>query len=313
MRLATIDIGTNTALLLIAEWDSGRLVEVFNATGFVRLGEGLDRTGMVSDAAFQRLESVLQSHMEHITRLGADHIIVTGTSASRDARNSVEIRSTVRRLTGAELTILSGDEEAKVTFDGATAGIKARLEGAKQGLLTVVDVGGGSTEFVQGTLDSGQENLTLKASLDMGAVRMTERFFTKQPAPPEEVAMASKALQAMMQDQLRNAAHTSFCIGASGTARIMALVHLGLDELGDSSSPSLISREDLGDWVRRLFRMTYDEIIELHPAKMQGRADVLPAGALILYEILKFTHSDALIVSPYGVRHGVAIRYFRES
>lgn len=283
MRLATIDIGTNTALLLISEWDNGRLVEVFNATGFVRLGEGLDGSGMVSDAAFRRLESVVRSHMEHIKRFGTDHIIVTGTSASRDARNSAEIRSTVKRLTGAELTILSGEEEAKVTFDGATEGIKARLSDTDLGLLTVLDVGGGSTEFVQGTSALGQESLTLKASLDMGSVRMTERFFTKQPAPPEEVAMASKALQAMMQDQLRNAGRTSFCIGASGTARIMALVHLGLDELGDSSSPALIGREDLGNWVQRLFRMTYDEIIQLHPAKMHGRADVLPAGALILY------------------------------
>ncbi len=317
MRLATIDIGTNTALLLISEWQDGQLVELFNASGFVRLGEGLDGSGLVSEAALLRLETVLRSHMEHIRLFEVAHIIVTGTSASRDAHNSDRIRSLVKLQTGTDLTILTGDEEAKVTFLGARAGVGASLKDLHGGPgpleITVVDVGGGSTECVQGPLSSSSKELTFKASLDMGSVRMTERYFSQQPALPSEITKASTAFRNMLQSELHGAQSTRICVGASGTARIMALVHLGLNELPTATGLASISRLEMGDWARRLFQMTYNEIMDLHPTKMQGRADVLPAGALILSEILTFTGSETLVVSPFGVRHGVAIRYFRES
>lgn len=318
-RLATIDVGTNTALLLISEWKQNRLVELFNATGFVRLGEGMDASGRVSDAALARLESALASHMEHIRRLGAQHIIVTGTSASRDAADAHRIQSIVQSTTGTEMTILSGEEEAMVTFLGATAGLADSARGEEADgtgeppKITVIDVGGGSTEFVQGVARADGEALSFKHSLNMGSVRMTERFFSRQPAPPEEQDAARNAMRLLLQDKLSGSTPTTVCVGASGTSRILALLHHGLADLSEATGPVSIPFADLVRWQSRLLKMTYEEVSALHPTKMKGRADVLPAGSLILTEILTFTQAQSLVVSPFGVRHGVAIRYFRES
>jgi len=318
MKLATIDIGTNTALLLISEWIEGKLVEVFNATGFVRLGEGMDASGRVSDAALMRLRDVLSSHMVQIRDFGAQHTIVTGTSASRDASDAHRIRSLVTEITGADLTILSGDEEALVTFLGATAGLAPALtSGLPSGQLdeevTVIDVGGGSTEYVQGVARADGEQLSFKHSLNMGSVRMTERFFSRQPAPLAEEVAARTALRKQFGEHLKGSKPTRLCVGASGTSRIIALLHTGVTELSDIVGPVSVPYSELVLWQERLIRMTYDEVFALHPTKMKGRADVLPAGVLILRELLQFTEAETLVVSPFGVRHGVAIRYFRES
>jgi exopolyphosphatase / guanosine-5'-triphosphate,3'-diphosphate pyrophosphatase len=310
MRLATIDIGTNTALLLISEWGDDGLQEVFNASGFARLGEGMDSSGRVGEAALNRLEGVLHSHMEHIRIHKASHIIVTGTSASRDAKDADKIHSLVWKSTKSDLTILSGDEEALVTFLGAAAGLGSLVDGPE---LTVIDVGGGSTEFVQGAARADGEKISFKCSLNMGSVRMTERYFSQQPAPHSEIQTAKIQFRELMSSHLENAKKTKICVGASGTARILALVHHGINELSSTNGPASITRSQLEGWVHRLTQMTFEEVTALHPIKMSGRADVLPAGALILGELLRFTDAETLIISPFGVRHGVAIRYFRES
>ena len=319
MRLATIDIGTNTALLLISEWQAGRLVEVFDASGFVRLGEGMDASGRVSDAALSRLQAVLFSHMEQIRIHGASHIVITGTSASRDAQDAHRIHTLVRNITGTNYTILSGDEEANVTFLGATMGLEWK-HGAtaetdlfgKDG-VTVVDVGGGSTEFVQGRPGSSGKPISFKKSLNIGSVRLTERFLSRQPAPFSEVDTARNFVRALLHQELSGSRSTPSCIGASGTSRILALIYHDLFELKDAAGVVSIPTEEVILLANKLVHMDYDEVVALHPAKMKGRADVLPSGALILSELLTFVGAKELIVSPFGVRHGVAIRYFGES
>jgi exopolyphosphatase / guanosine-5'-triphosphate,3'-diphosphate pyrophosphatase len=319
VRLATIDIGTNTALLLISEWQAGRLVEVFDASGFVRLGEGMDASGRVSDAALSRLQAVLFSHMEEIRIHGVTDIVITGTSASRDAQDAHRIHTLVRNITGTNYTILSGEEEANVTFLGATLGLEW-MHGARadtplfgQEGVTVVDVGGGSTEFVQGRPGSEERAMSFKKSLNIGSVRLTERFLTRQPAPFSEVDTARKFVKDLLRTELAGSESTSWCIGASGTSRILALIYHDLFELKEADGLVSIPTEEVVSLANRLLNMDYDEVVALHPAKMKGRADVLPSGALILSELLTFLGAKELIVSPFGVRHGVAIRYFRES
>lgn len=309
MKLATIDIGTNTALLLISSWKNDRLVEHVNASGFVRLGEGMDASGKVSDAALARLQAVLFSHMQQIRAHQVDQIIVTGTSASRDASDAHRIHTLVRTITGTDFTILSGDEEALVTFMGASAGLTEQPEGR----ITVVDVGGGSTEIVQGNTSIDTESLPFKTSLNMGSVRMTERFFSKQPAVGSEIDAAQAWLRQTFASACSGAVSTTWCVGASGTARMLALIVHDVFELSEIEGTVRVPTTEVFDWSNRLLHMEYDEVLALHPAKMQGRADVLPAGVLILSEILQFVNADFLVVSPFGVRHGVAIRYFRES
>ena len=310
VRLATIDVGTNTALLLISEWKDNRLIEVYNGVGFVRLGEGMDASGRVSDDALARLQAVLFSHMEAIRRFDAAHIIITVTSASRDAQDGHRIHTLVRNMTGTEFTILSGEEEAKVTYLGAVAGMpESTLRSFLGETITVIDVGGGSTEFVQGK----GEDIHFKKSLNMGSVRMTERFFSSQPAQGEEIESGRAHFQSMMKESLAGSLPSRYCIGASGTPIILSLLHTGLKELSDAESAVSMSVSELDAWSRRLFGMTRSEVTALYPSKMKGRADVLPAGVLILLEALTYLRSEQLFVSPFGVRHGVALRYFLES
>ena len=117
----------------------------------------------------------------------------------------------------------------------------------------------------------------------------------------------------MMKAELNGAAQSRFCIGASGTPIVLSLVHLGLQELNDADGPVSLSKDELQVWSDKLFSMKREDIADLHPSKMKGRADVLPAGVLILKEALHFLGAERLYVSPFGVRHGVAIRYFLES
>ena len=309
MKLATIDIGTNTALLLISSWQNEALVEHFNASGFVRLGEGMDSSGKVSDAALSRLQAVLFSHMQQIRAHQVDHIIVTGTSASRDAGDAHRIQTLVRNITGTDLTIISGDDEALVTFVGAAAGLRE----VDSDLITVVDVGGGSSEMVQGRVVGGNSLLPFKHSLNMGSVRMTERFFSRQPAVSSEIEAARDWLRTYFHQSCGQAVATPRCVGASGTARMLALIVHDVFELSEIDGVATMAAQEVINWSNQLLHMDYDEVLSLHPAKMQGRADVLPAGVLILSEIIQFVQARELVVSPFGVRHGVAIRYFRES
>lgn len=314
-RIATIDIGTNTALLFVAGWEDGRLRDLHGASGFVRLGEGVDASGCVGQAALERLESVLTHHMKEMAPWHVETVIVTGTSASRDAANADDIRSVVRRITGSDLTILSGDQEAAATFEGAMAGLED-FDPAWQGLsegtpVTVIDVGGGSTEFVQGGKGAGRPSFA--QSLNMGSVRMTERHFRTQPSSRTEQAAASEDIAGMMDRGLVEAGRTPVCVGASGTAVILSLVHHGADSMRDMAHGSHLAREDVRAWRHRLLAMTSEEVLSLIPRHGKGREDVFPMGVLILDEAMEWLGADTLFVSPYGVRQGVAIQHFRKS
>lgn len=314
-RIATIDIGTNTALLFVAGWRNEHMEDLHGASGFVRLGEGVDASGRVGEAALGRLESVLTHHMNEMAPYAVEEILVTGTSASRDAANADDIRAVVKRVTGSELTILTGEEEAATTFEGAMAGLDsfdASWDALETGTpITVIDVGGGSTEFVQG--GKGGRGHEFARSLNMGSVRMMERHFSSQPPTPAQVSAASTDIVRLMDSTLSGAQPTSVCVGASGTAVILSLVHHGRDSMRDMPGGSHMSREDVGTWKDRLLDMSRDEVLALIPRHGKGREDVFPAGVLILYQAMEWLEADTLFVSPYGVRQGVAIRHFRKS
>ena len=314
-RLATIDIGTNTALLFVAGWKDGAMQDLHGASGFVRLGEGVDASRRVGPAALGRLRSVLEHHMKEMAPWNVEELIVTGTSASRDAANADDIRAIVREVTGSELRILSGEEEARTTFEGAMAG----LEGFHtlwdslypETRLTVIDVGGGSTEFVQGVKRYAAPEFA--CSLDMGSVRMMERHFNAQPPSAAEVASASNDFTAMMDVALVGAQKSEVCVGASGTAVILSLVHHGRDSMQDMPGGSHLTRDDLEMWSERLLAMTREDVLALIPRHGKGREDVFPAGVQILRLAMEKLGAHTLFVSPYGVRQGVAIRHFRRS
>lgn len=305
--IATIDVGTNTAhLLLSAVSDEGGVVPMHSETRFVRLGQGIDASGAVHPDALERLRRTLKEFAEIARKAGATKVMVAGTSASRDARDPDELVQFVKRETGLDYTIVSGEEEALLTSAGALSSIDRSFHTA-----VIVDIGGGSTEL---TYVEGEKEISIRnaISLNIGSVRITERCFTKLPPDDADV---EKAL-GIVNQALRTVAGAGsddgrlLFVGAAGTIRALAMIEHGVtswDQFNDAEV--IIDRATCRSWCDRLLAMDYEAILALNPVVMQGRADVFAAGVLILNEIFDHLDEEECVVSPRGLRHGLAIRY----
>ena len=307
MKLATIDVGTNTALLLVAEWDGRRLVPRHSARRFVRLGEGVDATGRVGEAAMQRLREALRAHRATAETWGAERIVIGATSASRDAENQAELVDFVRRETGLDYEILSGEDEARWSFAAAVAAFDD-LEGR----CAVIDIGGGSTEIALG--DAGSGAVEQRRSLQIGSVRLMERFFSAQPPPPEKVAAAEGLAASAVAETGFTVDAATPLVGMAGTVVSLALLARGAsswDELGEA--PVVLSADVVRAWREKLLALAYDDVLALNPDVMAGRADVFPAGLLILDAVMRSMGLASCRVSPWGLRHGLALRFFQSA
>ncbi|MFP4227564.1 MAG: exopolyphosphatase [Salinivenus sp.] len=310
MRLAVIDIGTNTVQLLIADVDGHDVRRRHVAERFVRLGEGVDASGRIEPAAQDRLLDALRAHQRIVRAHQVDDVMVAGTSALRDATNRLSVRKTVEHELGWTIKILSGATEAAWSFAAACDAVEDLT-----GPCLVIDIGGGSTELISGRAPATHyphypEAIRDRVSLPLGCVRLTERCFDRQPPTPESVADATR----LIQDTL---AATSFAvdpdplvIGTAGTATALARVHAGPNSSWDAlhGAGFHLSHADVQHWRERLFRLSADDILALHPEAMQGRADVFPVGVLLLDCLLHHFEHDGLHVSPYELRHGLVLQ-----
>ncbi|MFB6248087.1 MAG: exopolyphosphatase [Salinibacter sp.] len=310
MRLATIDVGTNTAQLLVVEGDGSALRRVHAAERFVRLGEGVDAHGRIGTAAQDRLLGALRAHMQAAHEHGADRIVAAGTSALRDAANPDAVLGAVRDTLGLTIEILSGAAEAAWSFAAACAAFDALT-----GPCLVVDIGGGSTELIAGQGPSAHhprpvDAITARASVDVGCVRLTERCFSSQPPGADEIDRAERLVDAALRDAALDAGPAPTLIGTAGTATALALVHAGPDSTWDAlhGGGFALSHDDVRQWRERLLRTTVDEILALHPDAMAGRADVFSVGVLLLDRVMTHYDRDVVRVSPYELRHGLALR-----
>ena len=310
MRLATIDVGTNTAQLLVAEWDGTSLQRLHAVERFVRLGAGVDARGRIGDAAQSRLLDTLQEHVRVARTYDVDTIKAVGTSALRDAANRDAILAAVHDDLGLSIDILSGAEEAEWSFAAACSAFD---ELGRHCL--VVDIGGGSTELVAGTdpsrhRPSHPEAITDRASLEVGCVRLTERCFSSQPPSPDSVDTAERIIDEALSAQTLNVGPSATLIGTAGTATALALVHAGPESTWDAlrGDGFTLSRADVRHWRDQLLQLSVDEILSLHPDAMEGRADVFPIGVLLLDRIMTHYNRDTCRVSPYELRHGLALR-----
>jgi exopolyphosphatase/guanosine-5'-triphosphate,3'-diphosphate pyrophosphatase len=299
-RVAAIDCGTNSLRLLVADVDpgSGTLVDLHRQMEIVRLGEGVDRTGRLADDALARTFAVCDRYAETLRDLDATRVRFVATSASRDAENRDDfVRGVLERI-GVEPEVVSGDEEARLSFTGATRG----LTGAESPYL-VVDIGGGSTEFVLGTNEP-----VAARSVDVGCVRLTERHFTADPPPREEIdaliadvdAAISVAAQTVPLDEART------LVGLAGSVTTLTAVALGQTEYDASAiHGARLSAVTVAEWSDRLLAMTHDErsrIAVIHP----GRIDVLNAGVLVLRRVLDRTGLSEVLVSEHDILDGIA-------
>lgn len=321
-RFATIDVGTNTAQLLVVEAADDGLVPVHDVERFVRLGEGVDRRGRIGKAAQKRLLATLTEHVETARAFGADRIIGAATSAMRDAANRSDVQARIREALGLEIEILSGTEEATWSFAAACAPL-ADLNGS----VVVVDVGGGSTELIAGrnpgrNAADPASAIHCRLSLDVGCIRLTERCFDGQPPSRAAVAAAETAVsEALTSASLTGVGDDAVLVGTAGTATALALVNAGADSSAQhlfpqgvdaDADPPVLTLERVRRWRDRLLELSVDEILALHPEAMRGRADVFPVGVLLLERVLNHFSFDALRISPYELRYGLALRAWNE-
>jgi exopolyphosphatase/guanosine-5'-triphosphate,3'-diphosphate pyrophosphatase len=299
-RAVFIDIGTNTILCLIAELRGGGRFRVLDDLAEItRLGQGVDQTSKIGPEGEERSAQVLQRYLRHCRDLGVEEILAVGTSAFRDAANSSEVRARFKRRLGLDIRVLSGQEEAAYSFLAVQKGLN--LSGHE---LMVIDIGGGSTEFIWGN-DSG---IRRAVSINVGSVRLTERFLRSDPVTEQECGLVREAIDRQL-NALREAASGHVpavkTIGIAGTFTTLAAVEKKLARYSHRDVHG--SRVALTE-VRRQRKLFQTKTL-LQRKKIPGldplRADVILAGAILIERIMKYFRIDHVMVSDQGVRYGL--------
>ena len=302
MYTASIDIGTNSVLLLIVEQTVLGLQVHEEVQRLPRLGAMVDSNGVLARQSIDRVLEVLTEYAEIIQTYG-DGVLqktrVTATSAVRDAANKNEFLSLVKEIVGFEIQILSGEEEAKYTYLGAISQTKVESNS-----ILVVDIGGGSTELAMG--DSSQWLRGI--SVDMGCVRFNERYLVHNPPYQEEIGECRRSIEALLESTKLRFPPNTQVVTVSGTATSLAAIDQQLFPYQLSRINNYrLNTDKLAKSIEIFSLHTYEQLIDLHPEVMQGRADVFLAGLLILEGVLRFASVEEFIVSSGGIRHGILL------
>jgi len=300
-RVAAIDCGTNSIRLLIADrGPDGELRDLVRTMRIVRLGEGVDRTGAFQEAALERTFDACAEYRKMIDDADVSITRFIATSASRDVRNrDAFVAGVVERL-GVQPEVISGTEEARLSFLGALSAVAPEVPGP----FLVVDIGGGSTEFVLGTSEPEQSK-----SVDIGCVRMTERHMSADPPTPEQVAAVRTDVRAALLKvrQTVDLGRARTLIGLAGTVTTVAAMAMDLATYDpEILHGATISSSDVDAIAERLIAMPRAERAALgfmHP----GRVDVIAGGALILAEICREVHASQVLVSEHDILDGIAL------
>ncbi|MGY4902463.1 Ppx/GppA phosphatase family protein [Streptomyces sp. 900116325] len=306
-RVAAIDCGTNSIRLLVADADpaTGELIELDRRMEIVRLGQGVDRTGRLAPDALERTFAACRRYAAVIKEHGAEKLRFVATSASRDAENRDEFVRGVLDILGVEPEVISGDQEAEFSFEGATRELAGRDHLAKPYL--VVDIGGGSTEFVV-----GDDRVLAARSVDIGCVRMTERHLVRDGVvtdPPTlgQIAAIRADIDAALDlaEESVPLTEAATLVGLAGTVTTVAAIALGLQEYdSEAIHHSRISFEQVQEITGRLVTSTHAEraaIPSMHP----GRVDVITSGALVLLAVMKRTGAREVVVSEHDILDGI--------
>lgn len=302
MLRAGIDIGTNTILLLVAEVEKGRVAHVLeDHVRVVRLGQGVDKNRSFHPEAVERARACFRDYAAILAQYPGADLRAVATSGSRDARNSEEFFAEVEREFGISVRVISGEEEALLSFRGALP------EDARDPhSIAVLDIGGGSSEIVG--LKPGSEDL-FRFSFDMGCVRMTERFLPSDPPTGKEVASLRAFVRNELakQKEILGALEGRTLIGVAGTATYLASSRLGLTKFDlEKVHGSVVGGKDVSALIRRFSDMTAAERLGIGGMD-KGRADVILAGAVILEEVLKAAGLDSYQASVRGLRYGAVL------
>jgi exopolyphosphatase/guanosine-5'-triphosphate,3'-diphosphate pyrophosphatase len=301
MRIAAIDLGTNTILLLVCDvGPSGLITDVLHEERIPRIGRDVDKSGMLTDTAVRNAAAIVTEYRSTAEAFGARTIRACATSAVRDARNGKDFVSRVADLSGVPIRILSGDEEALLTYRGA---VKTSHSGNTD--AAVIDIGGGSTEIIVPAAHGGEESLR-RVSLQVGTVRMTERFFKTVPPQREEHSHASKALRAILETNKLHAPIPRELVGVAGSITTLACLDLRLSTVvKEKVEGYTMNRSTVHAWLERLRWLSPLEVLALSPVA-KGREDILLAGLLILNGVMAYYGFERVRTTVRGLRYGFA-------
>lgn len=300
MIVASIDIGTNTVLLLIAKKESGtKLTALLNKYSIPRIGKGLTAGGQIQIGKVQELLNVLTEYERLIRRYGCEKIIVTATNAFRIASNRKEIEKIIFEQFGWKVNTVSGETEAELSYLGAITDYVTNEE------LLVIDIGGGSTELTFGN----NKEMKFRKSFHIGAVNGTEMFLKNEPPGIQEIKKFENHLSKLF-NELKNSYFTpQKIIAISGTPATLACMNQGLTEYNEEMiEGTLLEFNTILRLKESLSNLSSAEIIETYQSVVKGREDIIFCGTLILLNILKKLNSPSIIVSTKGIRHGAIIK-----
>ncbi len=298
-RVASIDIGTNTILLLVAEVSRGILKPVLEKEMIVRLGEGLQKTSVLSGGAMERSIQTLTQFLKDCEAMGARRIFAAGTSALREAKNAKEFLERAEEELDLPIEIISGEEEARLSFLAVSRDLKNH-----RGSLLVVDVGGGSTEFVFGK----EDRIQWCKSLPMGSVRFSEQYLRSDPVRQEEWAnMVHAVMKALAKVPVPQKPFTMVAVG--GTATTLASVALGLDHFVYEKIHHFVLKEKALKGQLDHYRSKTLQERKKIPGLSPARADVILAGGALLYLCMERFETPSVLISCHGMRYGLIYKY----
>lgn len=309
-RVAAIDCGTNSIRLLVAdvtkrEDGTSWLRDVHREQRVVRLGQGVDATGVLAPEALERTRVALADYAAILRRKGAESVRMVATSATRDARNRDDFFGMTSAILGAPAEVISGDEEATLSFTGAVGDLDP-----DDGPFLVVDVGGGSTELVLGTWDGVKATPKAAKSTDIGCVRITERCLRDDPPTAEQVAAGTELAEQVLAQafDVVPVAEAKTWIGVAGTATTIGAIALDLPAYdSDTIHLSRVGKDRIHEISQRLLGLNHDEraaIPVIHP----GRVDVIGGGSLIFEVLAKhLPNINELVISEHDILDGIAL------
>jgi exopolyphosphatase / guanosine-5'-triphosphate,3'-diphosphate pyrophosphatase len=296
-RVAAVDLGTNSTRLLVADVDAGSVEPVVQRLRITRLGEGVDERGRLLPVPIARVRNCLSDFRRELESLGAERTLLVATSAVRDAENGEAFLGEIEWSYGLATRLLSGEEEAALTFRGVTH------DREPSETLIVLDIGGGSTELIVGT----PGEISFRTSLDVGSVRMTERFLRSDPPNATELEACAAAVRTLLAERLPRDLRVEHAVGVAGTITTIAALDLGLSVYDRFRVHGHRLRPD--DVAQQLDRLAALPLADRRaiPALDPERAPVIVAGAVILREAMAHLGLDELEASEHDLLHGAAL------
>lgn len=298
MNVASIDIGTNTVILLIAKINISdkNITTILNEYQMPRLGKGLAYGQPMPDENIARLFGVFDIYSGIISKYDCSLVIANGTSALRRASNSADVIGSISKNYGIDIKVISGEEEARLSYLGAAA---------EADRCTVIDIGGGSTEVITGT----GGHIEYKKSFDAGVVSLTEKFLMHDPPLQEEITGMIHEIRKILAG-LEAIKNEGMLVSLAGTPTTLACIKAGLKEYNEEIiEGSRLSRYELRTFVDQLALLSTQEITEKFGSVTEGRADLILCGAAILYQAMGIMNFDETTVSAKGLRYGAVMDY----